>query len=1362
MTKKLTRGQRLLSSAKQASAIAKGEIVKAPRSSGALDVKAIREATGLTQAEFAKKYRFSLARIRDWEQGRSQPDAAMQTYLRSISTDKSKPEARPPGIRRVRISAQMLEYWSGSRQAQEDLPILVRRLIGRTAPVTAVAVPGGDEVSRSGWDGIVEASKATPWVPEGRSFWELGTSSKPHIKADDDFTKRTNEISEADRANATFVFVTPRIWPKKDQWLAKAELNSGWKQVRVYDALDLEAWLELSPASSIWFGETIGMSGSGVASVEEVWRSWSQQTDPSLTVESMLTHRDEAAKAVVKALLSDQMTHSIRADSVDEAVAFVCGTILQTGSTQHQSQTLVVTSADGWQFIDANEEIGVAIVARPEFARDRAPNERVKIFIPFATSDRGAYFRGRAASAAEDASIIVERLRADEFEKAVVKLGVDSADAQRLARLTSRSWTVFRRLRANNDAIAKPAWLDHPAAKALSTLCLIGAWSAGRAGDRAVVERIAGRPYEDLEKDLRVLSLLDDAPVIAIGAVWWAKSPLELLHLMGERISREELCRFFDTCTALLKKPDPVLELPEDDRWKAAIFNKVREESGLVFDSICDSLIKLAVLGPDVDNLAVNSISTRVGALVRDLLDGADRERWLSLYSVLAELAEAAPSEFLNAVENSLYEPGFGAGCLIAETTDTGFIGSRCWHADLLRALEVLAWRPQNLPRIVDILVRLTKVPGGGRWAKTPSNTLLSLFRSWYPQTSAPIERRVQLLDRVIQNDNGVGWQLLCGLALTGHDSASPNARPKWRDDDAGVGEGVSQREMHLMLSAAGARLIALAEGRPLRLGTLVEGFDQFDTDWRREIVKLVLDYASDDHPDEERAELQGYIRKYLSWSQRRGSERDAERDALTEAQEALKPRDLLVKHAWLFNDFWVELPEGEEEDDDTSSQNKARKIEALRSDAVKEVFETGGWEAIDSLIARAGEARTVGWVMAQLFPSPPRMFEWLSHRRAGMEQRSQAWWALNGLTGRAPLECRLELLELVISEGRNSWSQSELVHVLLSFPPDMKTFEQLGRIGSDAAASYWKLFIPWLNGDDAAELNLVGTKLLEVGRPRSAFSATRLYSEKLDPALLYKMLEGMRTIDEPEAQLPDRWHISQAFDRLEKSGEIEEQDLGRLEFAFIRLLERSQRGSKTVSKWIASNPAIFYELISTVFKERHKPRAEVEPDERRQEMAHNAWSALHHCKRIPGEQEDGSVDPAALQAWADVARKLCREGDREAIGDQTIGQILANAAVGTDGVWPAEGVRQLLDSPDGEEIRKGLVVGTMNNRGVTSRSYDEGGSQERVLAKRYESYADALADYPRLADAIRKLQKHYEDDALREDLDANLRIEGR
>jgi hypothetical protein len=52
-------------------------------------VKAVRSKTGLTQDGFANTFGFSTGSVRDWEQGRVQPDQAARAYLYVIG---KKPE----------------------------------------------------------------------------------------------------------------------------------------------------------------------------------------------------------------------------------------------------------------------------------------------------------------------------------------------------------------------------------------------------------------------------------------------------------------------------------------------------------------------------------------------------------------------------------------------------------------------------------------------------------------------------------------------------------------------------------------------------------------------------------------------------------------------------------------------------------------------------------------------------------------------------------------------------------------------------------------------------------------------------------------------------------------------------------------------------------------------------------------------------------------------------------------------------------------------------------------------------------------------------------------------------------------------
>jgi putative transcriptional regulator len=57
-------------------------------------VKTLRRALALTQEEFAARYHIPLGTLRDWEQGRSEPDQPARSYLVVIARD-------PDGVRRA-------------------------------------------------------------------------------------------------------------------------------------------------------------------------------------------------------------------------------------------------------------------------------------------------------------------------------------------------------------------------------------------------------------------------------------------------------------------------------------------------------------------------------------------------------------------------------------------------------------------------------------------------------------------------------------------------------------------------------------------------------------------------------------------------------------------------------------------------------------------------------------------------------------------------------------------------------------------------------------------------------------------------------------------------------------------------------------------------------------------------------------------------------------------------------------------------------------------------------------------------------------------------------------------------------------
>ena len=84
-------GSRILNSVRAARAYARGDsdggfVLHVPDN---VDVRGIRADLGLSQEAFAKRFGFSLAAVRDWEQQRRTPEQAARVLLLVISHDPS-------------------------------------------------------------------------------------------------------------------------------------------------------------------------------------------------------------------------------------------------------------------------------------------------------------------------------------------------------------------------------------------------------------------------------------------------------------------------------------------------------------------------------------------------------------------------------------------------------------------------------------------------------------------------------------------------------------------------------------------------------------------------------------------------------------------------------------------------------------------------------------------------------------------------------------------------------------------------------------------------------------------------------------------------------------------------------------------------------------------------------------------------------------------------------------------------------------------------------------------------------------------------------------------------------------------------
>lgn len=1251
------------------------------------------------------------------------------------------------------IKARQIEDWAGQIDARSLLPVLLRKLVHSTGiDLRQVDFPGYDNAQRKGSDGFAEAGTATPWVPEGKSYWEFGTNQDPGAKAESDYAARLASVDPAECATSTFVFVTPRNWTNKPAWEKRKNETGDWKAVRAFDASDLEQWLEQSVPAQIWLAEELALPVTGYETLEQAWRRWANASEPHLTPDifapSIAAYRSKFKEWLDK---PSDGPFVVAADSRDEALAFLACLFDDEELGQFKDLAAVFTSPPTLRMLVASSVPFIPIVHSEDAERELGDAHRRLHCI---------VFRPRNAVDTE-ADIALDLLDHGAFEKALAAMGIDEGDMDRLARESGRSPTILRRRLSRNAAIRTPAWAgDDDTAKTLLPMAMIGAWHAELEADRSIVSRVAAREYEVIEDDIARLLRCDDSPVWSAGRYRGIASKIDALFAIKGMVTRADLDRFFEAAEYVLSESDPALELPENDRWAAALHGKKRDHSGALREGVCETLVILSVHGNNLfqSRLGID-VEARVAVLIRKLLTPLTLEKLLSHNQDLPRYAEAAPDEFLKIVEEDLRRNDpvvFG----LLKPVDSSSFGASPSRTGLLWALECLAWKPQNLPRVSAILAQLSRPKIDDNWTNKPNASLQSIFRSWMPQTAASVEQRVKAVEMLIRRFPDVGWEICIEQIKPGSRIGHYSYRPRWRSDASGAGQVVMRKEMYEFDRKALDLLIAWRSHDERALGDLVESLQGMAEDDQTKIWNLI-DVWSQKAGEAAKAALRERIRRFaFTRRSRRRKIGEATRDRAREAYNSLRPHDPVIRHGWLFADHWVQESADEIEEEGFDREKRHERIDRLRREALIEIWTERNFEGVKELLTGSGAADTVGRYVASCVTGTKPQVDFI-RRCLSLDGdfRSKAEWCLHGFL----LAIRDDSLSEVLQAAAEGLPAEELRRLFVCAPFQASSWQLLERYGEEIRDGYWKdVFPSWWRQHTPAELTELIDRLLEAQRPRAAFHAVHMDFKEIETSRLKRLLREVATVNaEPAGHFKlDRYYISKALDSLDGRAGVTRDEMAQLEFFFIDVLDYSEHRIPNLESQIAQSPAVFVQAVALAYKRSDEgedpPEWRIENPEQRAAVASTAYHLLDQIRKIPGTDENGRIDAAALAAWLVEVRRLCREYARADVGDHCLGQLLAKAPEGENGIWPSEAVCEAMEGIASPEIGRGFYIGVRNSRGVHWRG--EGGEQERELAARYRAWAERLHfDYPYVGGVIEGIAASYEREAGWEDSEAKI-----
>jgi hypothetical protein len=863
--------------------------------------------------------------------------------------------------------------------------------------------------------------------------------------------------------------------------------------------------------------------------------------------------------------------------------------------------------------------------------------------------------------------------------------------------------------------------------------------------DKEVVEQLVNEEYSDWISGIRGILQEPGSPLSLKDGVWEVVKRKELWEALGASLFDEHLDRFKGIVVDVLRERDPQFELAAEERFAASVYGKVLRHSHALRKGLAESLALLGSQPEALKNCSRGKAEGIAIVSIREIFKEADWVLWGSLNRLLPTLAEAAPAEFLSAVENGLNQRPCPFDELFSQEGSGVFGGN--YMTGLLWALETLAWDEQYLVQTTILLGKLGSRDPGGNWGNRPANSLATIFLPWLPQTIASVDKRIAAVQTLHKECAESAWKLLLGLLPNQQQSSMGSHKPVWRKiipDD--WEKGVTNKEYCEQISRYADIAVEMAKGDFARLNELISHLDNLPKSSFDKLLWYLKSAELKHTCEEERTPLWTALlrftikhRKYSDADWALSAELVEEVEQVAKDLTPRRPENLFRR---LFNEGAMELYE---ERGDWQEQQK--KLEGGRQDATKKIIADGGLEAVLEFARSVRFPEEVGGSLGVVGDDNadsvilPGLLDTQDEKLALLAQGFV--WARRWTKG----------WEWVGEIDTSAWSNVQKGKFLCCLPFTEETWEYSKQLLGEHEVEYWaKVNVnPWQAKDS---VNLAIDNLIKYSRPKAALKClyTIVHSQKsLDKNRAVNALLKAVSSKEP-AYSVDAYNIVQIIEALQKDPEVNEGDLFNIEWAYLPLLTGpGKSGSpKVLEQRLASEPDFFCEGIGLLYRSKKETKSAREPTEQDKMIATNVWRLLNDWRTLPGTQRGGGFSVDDFNSWLGHVKTKCKKSGHLDVALSTVGGVLIHYIPDPEGLWIHRGLAEALDAADAEEMRRGFSLGIFNSRGAYC--VDPTGKPEKELAAKYTQQADEVenATYHRFAITLRSLAKHYEKEAER------------
>ena len=842
---------------------------------------------------------------------------------------------------------------------------------------------------------------------------------------------------------------------------------------------------------------------------------------------------------------------------------------------------------------------------------------------------------------------------------------------------------------------------------------------------------IYGSFFVAINYTIQELKSENNSCIRLVGEVWQVISKINMWDLIMDRISGSSMEKLEGIAFNILTEVDPRYFVDPQNRWLA--FDKKLRHSNHIRESISNTLLLLSTL----DKYNVEAWITKI------FKNNLNVEAWYSYGSQLQILAEASPESFCKAIEETLDK--------ISEThleklfeSEDNFMGEHP-YCNLLWALEVVSWNTDYLSRVILILARLSNLEVDIKISNTPFNTLKIMFLGWINYSCINYEDKKMILkNSLCKRFPDLSWKLLIEL-LPHHNSYTTGIiRPKYKNWGDNWSKEVDYKERQEYYQSISEFILESIGDNPQRWKEIYMKIESFSEEWVSKFIKVFVSKDKNLFTNDDRliisTELRNRIyrnRKYCN------SDWALPEETILNLEKAFKfiePDILIDKYVYLFNSGGVlilnPIPYDSGENFSRDYSEKERVVEKLRKEAVMQILEGEGIDSLTNFIKKVGNPRPIGRILSLIDSGMyiKTILEWTESQNNNLILCSEGYIS------------RMEFKEEIL-EGL---SDSQISKILSFLPFNAGTFEILKRQSNTIQGLYWNQVVPYLilNENDKDCIDWVLGQLYENGQYlkgiclfSNMIERVKEKTIKIDHEVLYSMLCNVNK----KLGTMDCYYIEKSINYL-REVKFDKDKILSLEWLYIALEEIKP------SYWeneVIKNPEVLVDLISFIYKRSLDDKLTEDQIQNRTKGAMDLLEKISIFSQPESVRESGY-----LKKWADGVLKSAEEKDLVEECKVYLGELLAKAPLGTDGVFPCEEVREVLEDISNEKADRAFIIAKQNLRGVFTKSSDEGGSQEHKLAKKYIEDAEKIKFlYPNVSRILKSLGDSYKWQGENEDM---------